>query len=123
MNKSIAIIGATNDRAAMSNKAVRAYRDQGYEVFPITDEAEEIEGIEAYESVLDVIPQIEIASFYVPTDEGRVALQDCSQKGVVEVHFNPGSESDELIADAKSFNMKPVVGCSIRALGADPDTL
>jgi predicted CoA-binding protein len=123
MSTSIAVIGATNDRSATSNKAVRAYRDRGYQVFPITEEADEIEGIEAYESVLDVIPQIDVASFHVPPEAGLSALQDCAQKGVVEVYFNPGSGSDELVAEAKALNMKPIEGCSIRAIGVDPESL
>mgnify|MGYP001583149540 FL=1 len=51
---SIAIIGASTDRTKVGNKAVRVYKDKGYQVYPIHPKATEIEGQKAYRSVLDV---------------------------------------------------------------------
>ena len=40
----IAIIGASNDRAKYGNKALRAFRNQGYTVVPINPREETVEG-------------------------------------------------------------------------------
>ncbi len=123
MSQSIAIVGASSDPSSMSNKAIRAYRDKGWEVLPITESEDEIEGLDCHEMVMDVIPNIHVASLYVDPEQGLEALDDCSQKGVAMVYINPGHESDELVEKAKSLNIEPHVECCIRALGVDPDTL
>jgi hypothetical protein len=43
--KSVAILGASADRSKYGNKAVRAYQQQGYTVFPINPKESEIEGL------------------------------------------------------------------------------
>ena len=42
--KTIAIIGASNDRSKFGNKAVRAFQQQGYQVFPVNPKEEAVEG-------------------------------------------------------------------------------
>ncbi len=63
----VAIIGASNDRSKYGNKAVRAFRDQGWKVFPVHPSLSEVEGIPAYPD-LSAIPveQLDRVSFYVP---------------------------------------------------------
>jgi len=121
--RSIAILGASADRGSMSNKAVRAYLAAGYQVFPITSEVEAIEGLETYESVLDVIPHIDRAGFYLTGKEARQALEDCAQKGVVHVFLDPDSDNEDLVAVSEALNLEPVRQCCIRALGVDPETV
>ena len=50
--KTVAVIGASNDRRKFGNKAVRGYQHQGYTVIPINSHEAEVEGIPAYTSVL-----------------------------------------------------------------------
>ncbi len=45
--KTVAVIGASSDRNKYGNKAVRAFRQQGYEVFPINPNEERVEGLPA----------------------------------------------------------------------------
>ena len=41
-------------------------------------------------------------------------------KGIVEVWFNPGSESAALLARARALGLQPVEACSIVGLGLNP---
>jgi hypothetical protein len=50
-------------------------------------------------------------------------VEDIAQKGVKEIYFNPGSESDELIEKAKKLGLKPILACSILAVGHEPKDL
>jgi hypothetical protein len=61
-----------------------------------------------------------MASFYVPPAIGEQVIGEVAQKGIGEVWLNPGSESDALIARARALNIKPIVACSIVAIGQNP---
>jgi predicted CoA-binding protein len=120
MAKVVAVIGASNDRSKFGNRAVRAFRQQGYTVVPINPHETEVEGLKAYPSVLDVPGSIDMASFYVPPDVGEQIIEDVATKGIAEVWLNPGAESDALIARARALNIQPIVACSIVAIGENP---
>jgi len=120
MSKTVAVIGASNNRSKFGNRALRAYQQQGYTVVPINPHETEVEGLKSYPSVLDVPGPIDMASFYVPPDVGEQVIGDVARKGIPEVWFNPGAESDELIARARSLHIQPIVACSIVAIGENP---
>ena len=121
--KVVAVIGASNNRRKFGNRALRAYRDQGYTVVPINPHEPEVEGLKAYASVLDVPGPIDMASFYVPPDIGEEIIGEMARKQIAEVWLNPGADSDELIARARALSIKPIVACSIVALGRNPYSL
>ena len=122
-SKVVAVIGASNNRNKFGNRAVRAYRQQGYTVIPINPHERDVEGLQAYASVLDVPGPIDMASFYVPPEVGEHVIVEIAQKGIAEVWLNPGAESDALIARAKSLNINPIIACSIVAIGQNPYAL
>jgi len=120
MPKVVAVIGASSNRNKFGNRALRAFREQGYTVIPINPSEQEIEGLKTYASVLDVPGPIDLASFYVPPDIGEQVIADVARKGIAEVWLNPGAESDELIARARALQIQPIVACSIVAIGENP---
>jgi len=119
----VAVIGASNNRRKFGNRALRAYRDQGYTVVPINPHESEVEGLRSYRSILDVPGTVDMASFYVPPDVGEKVIAEVAQKGVAEVWLNPGAESDDLIARARALSIRPIVACSIVAIGQNPYNL
>ncbi len=123
MAKVVAVIGASNNRAKFGNQAVRMYLSQGYTVVPINPHEEQIEGLRAYASVLDVPGPVDTASFYVPPAVGERVIEDVARKHITEVWLNPGAESDELVAKAKRLNINPIVACSLVAVGLNPNAL
>lgn len=123
MSKVVAVIGASSNRQKFGNRALRAYREQGYTVVPINPHEKEIEGVRAYGSVLDVPGTIDMASLYVPPDVGEQVMAEIAQKGIAEVWLNPGAESDALIARARSLKINPIIACSIVAIGQNPYAL
>jgi predicted CoA-binding protein len=123
MSKTVAVIGASNDRHKFGNRAVRAFRQNGYTVVPINPHERQVEGLQAYPSVLDVPGAIDIATFYVPPEIGELVIEDIARKGISEVWFNPGAESDALVERARALAIKPIVACSIVAIGENPHTL
>src|ERR1700746_3076026 len=111
MAKTVAVIGASSDPRKFGNRAVRAFKRQGYIVIPINPNEAVVEGLKAYASVLDVPGSIDMATFYVPPEVGEKVMRDVAQKRIAEVWLNPGSESDELIRLARVLNVEPILAC------------
>ena len=120
MAKVVAIIGASNDRRKFGNRALRAFREQGDTVVPINPHETEVEGIKAYRSVLDVPGAIDMASFYVQPDVGEQVIEEVARKKIPEIWLNPGAESEALIRRAEALHIRPIVACSIIAIGRNP---
>lgn len=121
--KSIAIIGASNNRNKFGNKAVRAYLKKGYKVYPVHPLLETVEGLKAYKSVLDIPEDVDIASFYVPSSVGLKVIEEIAKKGIKEIYLNPGAESEELVKKAKNLGINVIQTCSILAIGMRPTEL
>lgn len=119
----IAIIGASSDRTKFGNKAVRAFLEKDYEVFPVNPREKVIEGLTCYSSILDIPAELDMVSIYVPPVVALKILEEVAQKGTREVWLNPGTESDDVIDLATELKLHVVTDCSIMAIGVDPDEL
>lgn len=118
--KTVAIIGASNKREKYGNKAVRAYVRQGWRVYPVNLKESKIEGLTAYHNIADIPGAIDRVSMYVPPAMGLQIIEEIAKKLPKEVFFNPGSESEELVAKSKKLGLKVVQACSIINIGETP---
>lgn len=118
--KTVAIVGASSNRAKFGNKALRAFEKQGYTVIPINPTEAEVEGHRTYKSVLDVPDHIDMATIYVPAPVGVKVMDDLAKKGVPEVWLNPGADDRSVVEKARSLGLKTVQHCSIIAIGESP---
>jgi len=119
--KSIAILGASADRAKFGNKAVRVFADRGYKVYPVNPKLEEIEGHKAYKTINDVpAEELDMVSFYLPPPVGLQVIADVAKKKVKEVWLNPGADSDELMAKGEELGLTMISACSIVGIGSSP---
>jgi uncharacterized protein len=123
MSKVVAVIGASSDRRKFGNRALRAFRQQGYTVIPINPNEPEVEGLKTFASVLDVPGPIDMATFYVQPEVGERLIEEVARKGIGEVWLNPGAESDALIERARALQIRPIVACSIVGIGQNPYAL
>ena len=118
--KVVAVIGASSNRGKYGNRAVRAFRRQGYTVVPISLSETEVEGLKAYRSVLEVPGRVDMATFYVPPEIGLRVIDEVARKQIPEVWLNPGTESEALVRRARELHIEPVLACSIVGIGEDP---
>lgn len=116
----MAVIGASTDRRKFGNKALRAFREQGYKVVPIHPTAHEVEGEKAYPSVLDYPGPIDEATVYLHADAGLEVMEEIAKKGIPVVWLNPGADEPEVIVRARALGLNPRVACSILAIGDSP---
>jgi predicted CoA-binding protein len=120
MPPTVAVIGASSDRRKYGNKALRAYRDQGYTVIPINPNERDVEGVPTYASVLDVPGAIDLATVYVQPQVLMGLLDELQQKGIREIWINPGAEDDEVMREAARRGLNAIYACSIIAVGRNP---
>ena len=120
MAKTVAVIGASGNRHKYGNKALRAFARQGYTVFAINPNEEEVEGYRTYASVLDVPGPIDMATVYVPPDVGVQVVDELARKGIGEVWLNPGADGDDVVRRARALGLNTIQACSVMAIGDTP---
>jgi uncharacterized protein len=116
----VAVIGASNDRRKYGNKALRAFRSQGYRVIPINPHEQTVEGEPAYATVLDYPDAIDAATVYVQPHAGVRVMEQIAQKGIPTVWLNPGADAPAVVSRAHALGVKTIEACSILAIGESP---
>src|SRR6516225_1004410 len=118
--KTVAIIGASNDRNKYGNKAVRAFLRQGYTVYPVNLHEATIEGLKVFKSVGEVPGKLQMISVYVPPAVLLKLLPEIAAKGCDELWLNPGTESEQVLAEAERLGLNVIQACSIVGVGITP---
>jgi predicted CoA-binding protein len=117
----VAILGASADRSKFGNKSLRAHAQSGYEVYPVNPKGGQIEGLAVYRTLAEVpVSRLDRVSVYLPPVAGLGMIEEIAAKGCDEVWFNPGSESPEILAQARRLGLKAIADCSIVGLGLSP---
>ncbi|MCC6235500.1 MAG: CoA-binding protein [Verrucomicrobiales bacterium] len=111
--KSIAILGASNDRSKFGNIAVRAFTQRGWRVFPINPRETAIEGLPCFRSVSDLPERPNLISVYLPPAVTSKLLPDLAARGCDELWLNPGAESDDVLREADRLGLNVIQACSL----------
>jgi uncharacterized protein len=119
-SKTIAIIGASKNRNKYGNKAIRAYLDMGYTVYPVNPSETEIENLPTFKDIRDIPGPVREVSVYLPPKRTLLILDSIAEKGVETVFLNPGTEDEKVIEKANELGLSIVQACSILALGRTP---
>ncbi|MGY8767547.1 MAG: CoA-binding protein [Pirellulales bacterium] len=120
----VAILGASSNREKFGNKSVRAHLQQGFEVYPINPKADEIEGLPCYKSLADLPgDHLDRISIYLPPKLGIRLLEEIKAANADQIFFNPGTESEELLEQARALGIDPIQACSIVDVGMSPGML
>ena len=119
----MAIIGASSNRQKFGNKAVRAFLQQGFTVYPVNPNEPEVEGLAMFKTVRDVPVRPQMISVYVPPPVVLKVLPDIAARGCDELWLNPGTESNAVLAEAKRLGLNVIQACSIVGVGVSPARL
>jgi len=82
--KSVAVIGASSATHKWGGQMVHRMLMAGYEgtIYPINPREEEVQGLPAYHSVLDVPDEIDLAAIAINAEQVPQAVRECVQKGI-----------------------------------------
>ncbi len=119
----IAILGASANRDKFGNKAVRAYKEQGHDVFPVNPKEEMIEGLSCYSSLSAIDSDLDAVSLYLPPAITLKLVDHIISKKPQKVYINPGTEDDMLEKQLKDAGIEVLRQCSIVAIGVNPSDL
>jgi hypothetical protein len=121
--KTVAIIGASGHRDKWGNKAVRAFQQQGWTVYPVHPAEAEVEGLKVWTSIQAVPVRPHTISVYLAPPRLLKILPEIAARGCDELYLNPGTESPEVLAECARLGLKATQACSIIAIGVAPGTL
>ena len=121
--KLVAILGASTDPSKFGNKALRAYQRRGFTVYPVNPRESEIEGVPALKSITEVPVRPDIVTAYLPPAVLLGLLPEIAAKGCDELWLNPGTDSPEVVAEARRLGLNIIQACSIVGLGLRPSEL
>lgn len=82
--RSVAVIGASRKPGKVGHTIVKNLKEYGFrgEIYPINPKAEEIEGLKAYPSVLDVPGDVDLAVVAVPAPIVPKVMEEIGKKGI-----------------------------------------
>ncbi|MGD8450982.1 MAG: CoA-binding protein [Phycisphaerae bacterium] len=121
--KTVAIVGASADRAKYGNRSVRAHVRQGWTVYPVNPRGGEVEGLKVWRSLEEIPVPLDRVSLYVPPPVGLKLLPVLAKLRPAELFVNPGAESEELVTRAQELGLEPILACSILDVGETPEEL
>lgn len=116
--KSVAVIGASAKELNVGNRIIKNLVDFGFKgaIYPINPKVDEIRGVRAYKSILDVPTDVDVVHLPIPAASVPPVVEQCGQKGVKFVILNGGGFSEtgpvgaaieeECITIAKKHNIR-----------------
>lgn len=103
-----AVVGASADRDKYGNKVLRAYLQQGLEVYPVNPRMAEIEGVKAYPDLPSIPAKVRGVSIITPPHVTERVVEEAAAAGAEFVWMQPGAESPEAIRRAKVLGLKVI---------------
>lgn len=131
--KAVALIGASVKELSIGNVIIKNlihYRFRG-PVYPINPKVDEIRGVKAYPSILDVPGKVDLAHIVIPPPLVPDEVENCGKKGVRAIIINTagfremGTEGqaleDDFLARAKKYGIR-IVGPNCQGIiNSDPE--
>lgn len=102
---------------------MRAFLQRGYTVYPVNPTEPEVEGLKAFRTITEVPERPNMITVYVRPQILLKLLPDIAAKGCDELWLNPGTESDEVLAEAERLKLNVIQACSIIGVGVSPASL
>jgi acetate---CoA ligase (ADP-forming) len=90
--KSVAVIGASGKDFNLGNRIIKNLVDFGFKgsIYPINPKMDEIRGVKAYKSILEVPTDIDVVHMAIAAPAVPEAIDDCGKKNVKFVILNGG---------------------------------
>jgi len=131
--KSVAVIGASTKEFSIGNRVIRNLVDFDFKgpIYPINPKADEVRGIKAFKSIMDVPDGVDVVHMVIPARFVPQAVEDCGIKKVKNIIINSGGFSEtspegeaiekDFLARAKKYGIR-IFGPNCQGIiNSDPD--
>ena len=108
--KRLVIIGLSRGGKKFGNIAYKELKARGYTLYAIHPQAQEIEGVPCYPNLAALPGQVDGVLVSVPPQKAKAVLQEVAVAGIKNVWLQQGSESGEVLAQAKQLGLNVVSG-------------
>lgn len=105
-----AVVGASQNRRKYGNIIYRTLRERGYTVYPVNLTERIVEGDTAYPDVTALPPGVEVLDIVIPPQRVPRVLDQAKAAGITRIWLQPGAESPDVIAHARSLGMEVIAG-------------
>ncbi|WP_243837787.1 GNAT family N-acetyltransferase [Cumulibacter soli] len=131
--KSVAVIGASNDKSKLGYSVMRNVLDFGLDgpIYPVNPSAAHVVGVPAYRSVLDIPNDIDLALLAVPASQVEGVVEECGRKkvrglvvisgGFSERDEHGRTEQQKLVETARAYGMRVVGPNCLGVVNTRPD--
>ena len=118
--RSVAVIGASTRPGKVGHEILRSLVEGEYKgrVYPVNPRAEEILGVKAYPSVLDIPDTVDLAVIVTPSKVAPRVVEECGRKGVKAIVIvsggfkevgREGAEIERRVVEiARSYGMRVI---------------
>lgn len=113
MQRTIVVLGASDNPERYSHKAVKILQEKGFRVIPVHPKLKSIEGLSVVASLDDVSGPVDILSVYVKPEiflSMSTSVEDMKPKRVI---LNPGTESPAVFMALERLCVPYHLGCTI----------
>lgn len=119
--RTVAVLGASGDRKKFGNKAVRAFSQSGWTVWPIHPKEEVVEGLGVFRTLEELPGKPDWISVYLPSKISLGLVESFAKFPQAEIWLNPGAESEDLVKALEEKGLQVRQACSVVAIGLEPD--
>lgn len=105
-----AVVGASDNRAKFGNRIYRVLRERGYTVYPVNPTVATVEGDTAYPDVASLPDGVEVLDIVIPPQRVPPVLEQAKAAGITRIWLQPGAESPNVLAAARSLGLDVIAG-------------
>ena len=112
-NRRVAVVGASENPARYSNRAIRMLQDNGYTPIPISRTGNAILGLPGYSSVTSIPDPVDTVTMYLGQERQHSVIQDILAIKPRRVIFNPGAENPSAATILQQHGIATVEACTL----------
>ena len=117
--KKIAVAGASRNSKKFGGTIFQELKARGFELSPVNQNAEEIQGVPCYQSVQDLPPEIKHLYIVTPRKSTDSVVNDAISRGMDMIWIQQKSETPEAIKAIKEAGI-PLIHNKCIMMFADP---
>ena len=99
--KKLALAGVSRNSKKFGYAIYKELKDQGYQLFPINPNAEEIDGQKCFHSISDLPDDADRLFIVTPKNETKNIVQQAIDRGIKKIWIQQMSQSTEAVSLAK----------------------